>query len=246
VKGAQLRDNGASKEQLPTTPALRDAVLALKSLRKAYVSIFRDGKKHGRRWDRCDEAYARVLLALQDERVIAIVDERVDKLHVAGNSAPEHGLRILNETYIGRGHLERLERRLGHGAGFSNTELRRLLGNARDCLKDADRKTRLPHVVDTNGLVQHLRDIHAHAEEVLFQSSSKHPIKTAERRHARTEINGRLYLVISVVANSDYRNLFPTSYVSGLGAAGYRQRKRKALPIQARSLPPGIPTPAPS
>lgn len=237
----------SNREQLPHTPALRDAVIALRALRESYVAVFDVGKKGGRRWGRCTDAHQAAKKALEDPRAASMVDECVTGLHHAGNGAPDQALKILNATYRGKGQLERLERRLARGAGFSDGELRRFLKNARRCLKRARGGNRLlPHVTDSRGLVQHLADAHELADEVLFEPLSGHPAKTAERLRAAEQIDGRLYMVISVVANSDHRRLFNASYAAGVGAAGHRGLERKALVPASRSLPPGISTPAPS
>jgi hypothetical protein len=49
-----------------------------------------------------------------------------------------------------------------------------------------------------------------------------------------------------VIANADHRGVFNFSYAAGLGAAAYQGYQREELPSASRSLPRGIPTPAPS
>lgn len=231
-------------ERLPATRALQDAVLALRALRESYARLFERGRKE-KRWDRCVHRYGAAVHALEDPDLTALVDGTIGRLHNAGNGAPDRALDVLNDCYRGKWRVEELERELGRGAGFSDGDLRRHLRNARRSLKRAAKsRGDLPHVVDTAGLVRHLGDIQALAQEVILQPNTG--IKREERPYAKEQIDARLYMVIEVVANSDYGEVFNYSYAAGLGAAAHPGRERKHLKKRGRSLPRGIPTPAPS
>jgi hypothetical protein len=231
--------SGADK-QLPEAPALRDAVEAIRELRKAYKRLLNKGSKQ-QQWSPCAKAHKVTIKALESPDLVEMVDSRTKELHRAGNGAPAQAREILRDA---DGTLINLEKRLARGAGFHNKELKEFTRRAPRMLKKAagKRDALLPHVTKTTDLVGHLVEVHDLAHNVIV-----HPLggkdKHSEQAYALKQIMRRLYLVASIVSNADQGQVFNYSYASGLGSAYVRDEHPRNLPAKGRLLTRGMPTP---
>jgi hypothetical protein len=232
-----------SDKQMPNDPALREAVEAIRELRKAYKHLFNRGDKQ-LRWSRCAKAHKLAIRAVENHQLVARVDKKTKDLHKAGNGTPDQARKILKDA---DGTIINLERRLARGAGFHNKQLNEFARRAPRMLKKAARKKEpeLPHITKTVDLAERLREVHDLAHNVMFAPLQGKNAKHNERAYAHKQIMRRLYLVASIVSNADAGQVFNYSYASGLGAACVPDRRPKKVPAKARLLPPGIQTPNP-
>ena len=236
-----MAGSGNSDAQMPKDPALREAIEAIRELRKAYKHLFKSGQKR-QRWRRCDKAHKVAVQALESADLIARIDKKTHELHFAGNGAPAEARAILRGA---DGTIINFEKRLARGAGFHNKELREFMHRAPRMLKRAAGKNGalLPHVTSTADLTKHLGEVYDFAHDVMFDPLRGKDIKHSERGYALKQIMRRLYLVASIVSNADAGRVFNYSYASGLGSAYVRRPKK--LPAEVRLLPRGIQTPRP-
>jgi hypothetical protein len=192
------------------------AVNEIARLRGAYQRCFKR-PHHDDKWTYADKAHDAMVRILRSEGVERSLNDLIAAAVRSGQGTPDEALRSIEE--LESTDVRLTEERLAERLGFKPRQVKRLFTDARRAIRRAHSEGQALSVIESvDDLIAELDAVNKSARRTIDETKDEpKPLKKRHRRAERTNTEGRLFVVGSILANATYVDQFHFSYTLSVG-----------------------------